>query len=333
MEREMVLDRLPVDFCHASTLLPLGKELLCCYFGGSREGAADVGIYLSRRGPQCWSSPQLLVNGGEANWNPVLCAYGGQLLLFYKEGQEIAQWRTYVLRSQDGGHSWSTPQELVPGDTSGGRGPVRNKCLVLSDGSLVAGGSVEQGLWTAFVDRSEDGRTWQQSPPIGIRGLVYEQGQKTAASTIAVSQQSFYGRGVIQPSLWESSPGWVHMLLRSSEGFVYRSDSTDGGRSWCDAYATDLPNNNSGLDLVKGEDGNLYLVCNPVAANWGMRSPLSLFRSRDNGQSWQRLLDLETSPGEFSYPAIVAVGGELFISYTWQRKNIAYVHINLIEFK
>ena len=325
------MEVLPVDFCHASTLLRLGQELLCCYFGGSREGAADVGIYLSRRSAQGWSRPQLLVQGGEANWNPVLCLYQGQVLLFYKEGQAIADWRTYLLRSEDGGHSWSAPEELVPGDTSGGRGPVRNKCLLLSDGSLLAGGSVEHGLWTAFTDRSEDGVHWEQSAPIGIDSLSYRQGEKTAESTIAVSQQSFYGRGVIQPSLWESSPGQVHMLLRSSEGFIYRSDSTDGGRSWCGAYATELPNNNSGLDLVKAGDGLLYLVCNPVAANWGMRSPLSLFRSADNGRSWQRLLDLESEPGEFSYPAIIAEGEELYIAYTWQRQRVAVVHFSLGE--
>ena len=156
MQKEMVVEQLPTAFAHASTLLQVDQELLCCNFGGSHEGQADVGIYLCRRGPRGWSEPQLLVSGEEANWNPVLCYYRGEVLLFYKEGQAIAHWRTYLLRSQDGGHSWSAPEELVPGDASGGRGPVRNKCLVLGDGSLLAGGSLERGLWTAFADRSTD---------------------------------------------------------------------------------------------------------------------------------------------------------------------------------
>ncbi len=331
MQKTMVIKKSLVDFCHASTLISLDAELLCCYFGGSREGKADVGIYLSRQTSAGWSEPQLLVNGAEANWNPVLCAYNNQLLLFYKEGQAIASWRTYVLRSQDGGRNWSRPEELVPGDMSGGRGPVRNKCIVLRDGTLLAGGSVERGLWTAFVDRSTDGSCWEQSAPVFISGLTYGGGEKTAESDIAVSRQSFYGRGIIQPSLWESSPNQVHMLLRSSEGYIYRSDSDDGGRGWCPAYPTELPNNNSGLDLVHASDGRLYLVCNPVAANWGMRSPLSLFCSVDNGKTWQRLLDLENQSGEFSYPAIINVGEKLYISYTWQRENIAVVELSLAE--
>ena len=118
------------------------------------------------------------------------------------------------------------------------------------------------------------------------------------------------------------------MLLRSSEGYVYRADSSDYGKTWSDAYKTGLPNNNSGLDLVKAPfDNNLYLVCNPVQANWGMRSPLSLFKSADNGATWQKLCDLESEPGEFSYPAIIASSEGLTITYTWNRQNIACVQV------
>lgn len=150
--------------------------------------------------------------------------------------------------SADNGLTWSGPAELVPGDKSGGRGPVRNKPIRLASGRVIAGASVERGLWTAFADYSDDGcETWTKSNAIAVEGLDYTAGEKTAESSIEVSQQSFYGRGVIQPSLWESEPGRVHMLLRSSEGRVYRSDSSDGGRSWCGACATELPTITAGL--------------------------------------------------------------------------------------
>jgi predicted neuraminidase len=243
----------------------------------------------------------------------------------------------YVYRadSEDYGKTWSEPCEMVVGDVSGGRGPVRNKPISLSNRSVVAGGSIEKGIWSAFVDVSTDGCvTWKKSAPIEIAGLMYNAGEKTAESNIAVSEQSFYGRGVIQPSLWESAAGKVHMLLRSSEGYVYRADSEDYGKTWSDAYKTELPNNNSGLDLVKAPfDGNLYLVCNPVQANWGMRSPLSLFKSEDNGVTWSKLYDLESEPGEFSYPAIIASEEGLIITYTWNRKTIACVEISCEELR
>lgn len=334
MQKELIMRCLPTEFCHASTVLasPDGS-LLCCWFGGTHEGESDVGIYFSRRTDAGWSEPKLLVNGAAANWNPVLfVGADGRLLLFYKQGQQIADWQTWLLQSTDNGETWSGPQELVQGDVSGGRGPVRNKPLRLESGRILAGASTEHGIWKAFADISDDdGASWHKSSAVQIEGLQYQAGEKTADSNIAVSQQSFYGRGVIQPSLWQSADGSVHMLLRSSEGFVYRSDSADEGATWCSAYALSLPNNNSGLDLVRTAGGVLYLVCNPVAANWGQRSPLSLFKSTDEGASWQKLFDLETEPAEFSYPAIIADGEGLVLTYTYKRCNIACVRLSADE--
>ena len=354
LHKELIMSKLPTAFCHASTIVKLRNGgLMCCWFGGSHEGEADVAIYASRKmnisqrvaanvsanGVGCealeagmgWSAPVKLANGADANWNPVLFfREDGTLLLFYKEGQRIAEWRTMFMTSSDDGKTWSAPRELVTGDVSGGRGPVRNKLIRLASGRVLAGGSTEHGIWRAFADISDDnGISWHKSNAVAIAKLKYNEGEKTAESNIAVSSQSFYGRGVIQPSLWQSADGSVHMLLRSSEGFVHRADSTDEGESWSAAYPLTLPNNNSGLDLVALADGRLLLVCNPVAANWGMRSPLSLFMSEDDGHTWHKLIDLETEKGEFSYPAIIAQDHDVYISYTYDRKNIAVVQIKI----
>lgn len=334
MRKELVMSKLPTAFCHASTVIALPDgEMLCCWFGGTHEGEADVAIYASRRTDTGWSEPCVIADGADANWNPVLFyAQDGRLLLFYKQGNKIADWQTFFLASADDGKSWSEPCELAAGDTSGGRGPVRNKPIRLADGRILAGASTERGLWKAFADISDDdGRTWHKSSLVEIADLEYQAGEKTAESNIAVSQQSFYGRGVIQPSLWQSLDGTVHMLLRSSEGYIYRSDSSDRGETWCAAYALPLPNNNSGLDLVRTADGTLFLVCNPVAANWGQRSPLSLFKSTDDGAVWSKLFDLETEAAEFSYPAIIAVAEKIYITYTYKRQNIAFVAFDAAE--
>ena len=342
MQKELLIDKLPTAFCHASTIAALdgvaGVKHVVCWFGGSHEGADDVGIYLSVQREGNWSSPQLVVQVDEPCWNPVLYVHNSakpRLSLFYKQGRAIADWKTYVITLtlvESGELHLSPTRELIAGDASGGRGPVRNKLLRLRNGRLLAGGSVERGIWTAFADISDDdGVTWRKSTTIAIPRLTYNEGEKTAESTIEVSQQSFFGRGVIQPSLWQSEGGSVHMLLRSSEGYVYRSDSQDNGATWCDAYPLAIPNNNSGLDLVQTPQGDLYLVCNPVEANWGQRSPLSLFVSHDDGASWRRLFDLESGEGEYSYPAIICHDGELEITYTYNRQNIAHVVCALKE--
>ena len=69
--------------------------------------------------------------------------------------------------------------------------------------------------------------------------------------------------------------------------------------------STSLPNNNSGIDLVKVPDGRIFLLYNNVADNWGKRNPLTLAVSTDNGDTWENIMDLETDdPGEFSYPQL-----------------------------
>jgi predicted neuraminidase len=230
-------------------------------------------------------------------------------VLFFKVGKTIDHWETWYKISSDEGETWTEAKELVLGD-KGGRGPVRNKPIVLSNGTWLAPSSNEKkGVWNAFVDRSEDqGKTWTASP------------------FIDVNRDSIAGEGVIQPALWESLKGNVHMLLRSSAGVICRSDSKDFGRTWSPVYKTNLPNPNSGIDLVKLDDGTLVLAYNRDSKNWGSRSPISLAVSNDNGKTWPTSIDVESgSPDdEFSYPSIIHIGDTVALTYTWKRQRVAF---------
>ncbi|CAM4240918.1 exo-alpha-sialidase [Paenibacillus alkaliterrae] len=322
----------PFSSCHASHLVVLPDgDILVAWFAGSKEGEGDIAIWCSRRRQGNWTKPVVLADEeGLPHWNPVFHQKNNdELILYYKVGALLKEWYTRYKVSKDKGGTWSDPLELVGGDR-GGRGPVRNKLIELSDGAWLAPASTEDGIWQAFTDRSEDGGiTWTKSGSVVIQGLDYSGIKEVVDSGIPVSKQSFSGRGVIQPTLWESNPGHVHMLLRSTEGRIYRSDSDDGGRTWSQAYPTELPNNNSGIDLVKLGNGTLVLAYNPVDKNWGERSPLVLSASLDNGLTWEPPYILEDEYGEFSYPAILADGDQLFITYTWKRENIAFCMINI----
>lgn len=312
---------------HASTLLELADGgILAAWFQGSRESAADVAICGSRRIQGRWEPVRTLAKVGEmAHWNPVLRrGDDGRIVLYFKVSTTISDWQTFFVESRDDGLTWSVAQELVPGDNSGGRGPVKNKCLRLSDGSWLAGASVERGAWDVFTDRSEDdGRSWRRSELI----------RRPAVRTEDKSRN--YELGVIQPSLWEWAPGKVSMLVRSNAGRLYRSDSEDYGRSWCELYATELPNNNSGIDLVKRRDGKLVLLGNSTASNWGGRGRLVAWVSEDNGVSWsEELVVCECKdgeqpagcPNELSYPCIIELSdGRLAACHTWHRCRMRFV--------
>ena len=324
---KLIMEKCPTDMCHASTLLKIGPDrFLAAWFGGTKEGNGDVAIWFTRGNEEHFEEPKILAQSEEAHWNPVLFRVDEKkIIIFYKVGNEISKWRTMYRVSEDNGETFGEEKELVPGD-QGGRGPVRNKPIRLQSGRILAPGSTEQGIWKAFVDRS-DGKTWNKSQEVEISQLEYKSGERTVGkddSSILVSEQSFYGRGVIQPTLWESIPDQVHMLLRSTEGMIYRSDSKDGGDTWTEAYATELPNNNSGIDMIRSEDGKLFLVYNPVGVNWGDRTPISLAVSKDDGKTWEKIRDLSTGEGEFAYPAIIQDEDFLYITYTYKRKNIAF---------
>ncbi len=300
-------DDRPFAQCHASTIAECADgSLLCAWFAGTEEKNPDVGIWMSRFADGAWSAPVLGVKVSQtAHWNPVLFNDPSRgLFLFFKVGVDVPTWATFWMVSQDSGRTWSEAKELVPGDV-GGRGPVKNKPIILSDGTWLAGASTELGAWIPFSDRSSDGGlTWERSADWAIDKAVIK------------------GKGGIQPTLWESAPGQVHALMRTCGQGIARTDSADGGRTWSKVYQTGLPNNNSGLDALRLEDGRILLIYNPVAKNWGERTPLTLAVSSDNGVTWRNLAHVENLEGEYSYPAIIRTRDGVAICYTWKRQRV-----------
>ena len=237
--------------CHASTLalLPDGR-VAAAYFAGTREKSPDTAIWLSRQRPRDDGEPRTFEPGtfephtfeprtlephtfepGTFEprtfepprkiadtpdipcWNPVLRCDGDKLILYFKSGHEIPSWRTLTTESDDLGDSFGEIRELVPGDV-GGRGPVKNKCIVLHDRTLLAPASIETSeRWDCFVDRF-DGRDWKRS------------------DFFPIDHSKLSGKGIIQPTLWEDDAHIVHALMRSTEGCIMRSSSSDGGVSW-----------------------------------------------------------------------------------------------------
>ncbi|WP_089773256.1 exo-alpha-sialidase [Ruania alba] len=254
LQREFVAVDSPAwQQAHASSVLMADGAALVAWFGGTREGTPDNRIFVARRDSGAWSAPEVVAEGDVAHWNPVLATGpGGQTWLFFKRGSRISTWRTWVRRSADGGRTWSEAAELVLGpDGAAGRGPVKNPPVWLpgtwlAPASTETSGTDEPARWEPFVDRSTDGgRTWTPVP-------------------IPVDRAALRGPGLIQPTL-VARPWGVLALMRSTEGTVYRSESTDGGRTWSPAAPTSLPNNNSGLTALSLPDGQMACVHNPVS--------------------------------------------------------------------
>lgn len=350
---------IPTANAHASCIARVNNETWVAWFGGTHEGHNDVDIYLARETASGWTKPiRITADENLPHWNPVLLPRGDGADLFFKLGATITGWKTMRVHFGADGRPAGEIQELVPGDI-GGRGPVRNKCLTLNDGRLLAPASIETKepscwkdascagditqfpdhdeplRWKPMVDISCDGGdTFTRVCPVPLRkasgapALSMHPNQTSDLNAKPALPCHARSLGAIQPALWQSKDGSVHMLLRSSEGFILRSDSADG-ENWTTAALTSIPNNNSGIDLVQMEDGRILLCLNPVSGDWAARTPLNLYISTDDGDTFRPLMTLEMNEGEYSYPSLAAEGNTVYLSYTWNRLKIAVWTIGL----
>jgi predicted neuraminidase len=322
---------------HASTVVELRNgDLLAAWFGGTHEGAPDVAIWMARFHSGHWSAPEAIAREHETpTWNPVLFhTLDGRLWLYFKAGESAAAWSSARMVSTDEGKSWSTPERLPAGLL----GPIRTKPLVMADGTIVAGSSVEAyKTWACWIERSTDGGvTWRKIGPIVLTET--QDNAETPSIDLRIDspelrEKEIAGRefkGIIQPTV--VSLGGRHLRLyarsRSRAAKIMIADSQDGGLTWSKTRFLQVPNNNSGLDVVVLRDGRVVLVCNDVPNG---RTPLTLLESAD-GEHFKPFATLEASPGEYSYPALIQRrDGDLEMTYTWQRTAIKHVHMQLSD--
>lgn len=316
VKEEFLYEEAPFPQCHASTIVETGGTLVAAWFGGTREGHPDVGIWVSRRENGSWTKPVEVATGTEDGpkrfpcWNPVLFQpREGPLLLFYKVGPNPDTWWGRLMTSEDKGRTWSASRRLPEGIL----GPIKNKPVQLADGTIVSGSSTEHDGWRVHLELSADGgRTWTKVGPIHDRD-----------------------KGAIQPCFLTHPGGRLQILCRNrnGNGNVWTSWSVDGGRTWSGLSPTGLPNPNSGTDAVTLRDGRHLLVYNhtilkPPAGEPAGREMLNVAVSED-GKTWKAALVLERSPGEYSYPAVIQTeDGRVHVTYTWKRRRIRHVEID-----
>ena len=304
---DFIYDEAPFPSCHASTIVELAeKKLLAAWFGGSDEGNPDVGIWIARHDDAGWSTPTEVADGVEDGqrfpcWNPVLFrSPNGALILFYKVGPSPSEWWGLLKRSSDGGVTWSAAERLPAGFL----GPIKNKPVLLANGTLLCGSSTEHDGWRVHLERTGDlGKNWKKTAPLNDGRTL----------------------GLIQPTIFTHPQGKLQILCRSQQKYIVESWSDDDGLSWTAPRNTPLVNPNSGIDGVTLHDGKALLVYNHTERG---RSPLNVAVSSD-GKIWSAALVLENTPGEFSYPAVIQSNDrQVHITYTWNRKKIKHVVIN-----
>jgi len=340
VSRSLILDEAtrPTRSQHASTITQVGNgDLLAAWFGGLWEKHPDTGIWMSRYKDGRWGEPMQAAWPlyGEPCWNPVLVHLRDpdETLLFYKVGNNSETWSPRLMRSYDNGFTWTRPEGLPQSIM----GPAKNKPLVLDDGTIIVGSSVESKGWTVHIEYSKDrGITWKRLEPI-----EYERA------------------GIIQPALFKTRGG-LGMVARSRDRFLVEASADQIGQKWSKARLMAIPNPNSGVDTVTLHDGRVLLAYNPLQKG---RFRLAIAVRDDGAAEFKPKILLEDTDvamvlppecqdpsrpsslppeahrPEYSYPAIIqSSDGLVHVTYTYSyngrgkhccgRENIMHVVID-----
>lgn len=235
----------------------------------------------------------------------------GEVFFFYTGWDSFEQRNIFLRRSKDDCETWSEPVRISePGWYCNNNDHI----VQLSKGRIVlpAHGVVGGGKFTfqsklqSFVYYSDDGfQTWK----------------------VSADAMTAEGRGCHEPSIVELKDGRLLCLLRTTLGRVYRSYSADRGVHWSKPEATDLRAPDS-PPLVKRipKTGDLLLMWNNVESRTGRpRSPLTAAVSRDEGQTWKHVQNIDgRSTHDSAYASLFFQDNEVLVAYycrsmTWAR--------------
>lgn len=303
---------------HGSSIVELPDGTLAVsWFHGEFEKSLDSRILWSRLAPGAneWSAPEVLFDdplrseGNSAWW----VREDGAVFVFFVsiEGNGWAQARMRMIRSDDGGKTFGPPTTLFDGDCW----MLRNKPVRLSGGEVLLPGYYECLGVPVFVRSDDDFATWTLEQRWGEGSWLLDH----------VSQ--------IQPALSVAKDGKVVALTRdgSQHRRVGRMVADTRARVWEPTRPTVLPNAGTGVDQVRLLDGHTVVLFNNSPTE---RFPLAAALSTDDTASFTavRHLDDVCDPQgcSYSYPSVAQSqrDGSIWVSYTYDRRTIGWVHFN-----
>ncbi|WP_372368703.1 exo-alpha-sialidase [Candidatus Uabimicrobium sp. HlEnr_7] len=311
----------PHEKNHVSSITPLDENrIMCVWYAGSKEGAPDVSIYAAIREKNKWSSPQRLVDlnisSKELNryvrkvGNAVVFKDAEDTLWLFYCSVSLGGWamaRTNYRYSRDNGKTWSRSKELFLNPFLSLSNNVKNKPLVFKNGSFLL------PLYQEFINKYG----------IALWGKWEDNELKYIVKRIGNHQRT------LQPTLVRSEDaGLIAFFRNRDKGSMLQSKSINSGINWSPVKKANLPNPNSGFDMLHIREKEFIGVINYSPTE---RDNLVLVYTNNSGKKWHILHYLETAiPVEqderfkligkkshyYQYPSIIKHNGNYHLSYT-----------------
>lgn len=318
IEHQRVFGReLPGKYKHPATFDELDNgDLYLVYYGGTGEYGDDTAVYGSRlvKGSMKWTKPVAIAdtpNRSEGN-GVIWQAPDGVVWLFYltRYGETWSTSRIKYKISRDGAKTWSDPAMLAFEQGM----MVRSRPIVLNDGDYLLPIYHETGH-----DREKVGDD--------TSSLFLRRDSKTGEWT---ETNRVYSRiGNLQPAPVQITDDHLVAYCRRGggygpmkDGFIVRTESRDGGRTWSPGKDTEFANPNSAVDMIRLKNGHLVLVYNDN--NKGQRMPLTVAVSTDGEKSWPHRRHVVNIPGDTAaYPNLLqSADGKIHVIYTSENRTV-----------
>jgi predicted neuraminidase len=289
-------------------------DLFLVYYGGAGEYAVETAVFGARlkKGSTAWTPPQAIARdpfrslGNAVVWQ----APDGVVWLFYvvRFGETWSTSRIQAKISRDNAETWSDAFMISLDEGM----MVRNRPIVLNGGDYLLPVYHETGHDTEMV-----------GPDSTSLFLRYDLKSKQWAPTGRIRSRN----GNIQPAVVQLSDTHLIAYCRrgggygpTTEGYIVRAESRDGGLTWSEGQNSRFPNPNSAIEFLKLASGALLLVYNDSMTQ---RTPLTASLSTDGDKSYQYRRNIAEGRNSFAYPiGFQAADGLIHIVYTSDQRTV-----------
>ncbi|NOZ86054.1 MAG: hypothetical protein GXP49_07290 [Deltaproteobacteria bacterium] len=312
------------DSCnHHGSSVAIEKDgtVLVAWYTGVSEKSRDSSIVWARKPPgeTEFEKPEVLFDEPHlAEGNPVIWVReDGDLFLFFVTifGESWNDARVRMIRSKDRGETWSKVVDL----REEWRWMTRNHPLRMSSGELLLPCYNEREYIPAFLVSSNDFEKDWKEITMDMNNLI------------PFLQQ-------IQPTVIRKKDGSLLALNRNETSLggdnrrATMMSSLDNGRTWSDPELSEVPNSGVGIEMITLEDGNVVLAFDNSP---NRRFPVAAALSEDEGRTWSHVavLNDECPEGKrcgYGYTSIAQNPRDksLWVSYTYNRDTIGWIHFN-----
>lgn len=337
-------------------------DILCTWLTGSDGEPADDNcavISRSSDGGETWSVPEFIMPPADENGSAWIINHNHRLFAFcarWPKEDNYTVWHFSLSESTDDGVTWKfkRPFDLI---SRKGRSASYGQMIRTSWGENIICGSTftkrdnvptvgrerfafarseEEALAMSPMKQGEHSAHKFASHLHGVAAFCADDNMEEFKYLGGVSNRP---AGLLEPIIIELKDGRLTMLIRAEwDGWLWRSDSYDRGRTWTAAYRTQIKNPGTLPCMIRIPDGRIALFHNDMGGETGKtyrvpdRRVLSVWISDDELESFSIKENIFVDGGYYSYPfGMVCHDGSVVMAYDFNRREVRFCKLEITK--